>query len=715
MKQIFKLLSKYSGFIFFVIIFLYLQAICNLELPGYTAKIVDTGISNYGIEETIPKKITKDDFNNLLLVSKEDEKIKDAYTEEDNLYILKDLEKNEIKDLEDIINSPMIIISVLSSEEFSKDIAKEMPLVDNDIFKTLSLMNEEQLNMFIDTFNEKISKLDSSITNGMKISYIKTVYENANVNIKNKQINYIIISGLKMLAISVAALVLTVVTTYLSSKIGSSFGKELRSKVVNKIMSFSTHEFEQISIASLITRSTNDVQQVQNLIIMGLRVIILAPIMGIGALLKISNNSMSWVIGVAILAITLLIVVLFTLALPKFQVVQKMIDKLTSVTREILTGLPVIRAFANYKHEEKRFDKANDDLAKVNRFVDRVMSFMFPSMMFIMNGISILIIWVGADKINNGVIEVGTMMAFITYTMQIIMAFLILTMMSIMIPRSFVSMKRIAEILNKKISVVDKEKTTKLKNKHIETIEFKDVYFKYPDAVEDVLSNISFKVKKGTTVSFIGSTGSGKSTLINLLPRFYDVTSGKILIDGVDLRDLKLSDFRSRIGYVPQKGMLFSGTIESNILFGKNKNKDVNLKEVAKISQALEFIEKKEEKFKSSISQSGKNISGGQKQRLSIARALARNAEIYIFDDCFSALDFRTEAKLRSELKKRLKNKFIFIVAQRISTVIDSDVIVVLDKGEIVGIGKHKELLKNCDVYRDIALSQLSKEELNYE
>ena len=480
-------------------------------------------------------------------------------------------------------------------------------------------------------------------------------------------------------------------------------------------MTYSNKEFESFSTASLITRSTNDIQQVQMLVVMLLRIVFFAPIMGIGALTKVSGNEMSWIIGLAVLVIISFVIILFSIAMPKFNKVQKLIDRVNLVAREILSGIQVIRAFGTEKHEEERFDKANKDLMKVNLFVNRTMTIMMPTMMFIMNGVSVLIIWVGASKIDAGTIQVGTLLAFITYTMQIIMSFLMISMVSIMVPRAFVSMERIGEVLDKDTSIKQKDKCLKFNNNLKGTVEFKDVYFRYPDAEEDVLQNISFKATKGTTTAFIGSTGSGKSTLINLIPRFFDVTGGKILIDGIDIRDANIKELRDKIGYVPQKGILFTGTIESNIAFGLHKKDAEVIKKAAQISQSLEFINDKKDKYETAISQGGTNVSGGQRQRLAIARAIATDPEIYIFDDSFSALDYKTDAKLRKELNKVTKDSTIFIVAQRISTVMNADQIIVLDKGHIVGIGKHKDLLKNCDIYKEIAYSQLSKEELENE
>ena len=564
----------------------------------------------------------------------------------------------------------------------------------------------------IDTIKAKMDSMGESVVKQYAINRVKEEYKAVGLDIEKVQMKYIAKTGLKMLGITLVSALITICNSYLISRLSSAFAKELRSKVVKKVMSFSNEEFESLSASSLITRTTNDIQQIQMLIVMLMRVVVYAPIIGIGAFLKVKDSSMAWVIGVALVAILAVILVLFFVAVPNFKKVQELLDRVNLVSREILTGLPVIRAFATEKYEEKRFDKANKDLTKVNLFVNKVMSVMMPTMMFIMNAICILIIWVGADRIDNATIQIGDLMALIQYSMQIIMAFLMISMVSIMMPRALVSIKRIAEVLNKEITVKDPIKPKKFNEKTKGKVEFRDVYFRYPDAEEDVLRNINFTVNKGETVAFIGSTGSGKSTLINLVARFFDVTGGKILVDECDIKDVKIKDLREKIGFVPQKGVLFSGTIASNLKLGNEKLTEEEMKRVAQISQSLEFIDKKEDGFDSPISQGGTNVSGGQKQRLAIARAIAKNPEIYIFDDSFSALDFKTDAKLRKALKEYTKDSTILIVAQRISSIMNADKIIVLEQGEIVGMGTHNELLKNCEVYKEIASSQLGEEEI---
>ena len=728
MRQIFKTLKKYTWQILLVILLLFLQANCNLELPNYTSKIVDVGIQQGGIEDNVLEVIRESEYNKLLLFMDNDEKniINNSYVKiekndsnyidkysvlsNESIYLLKDIDNDSKNTLSTVLNYPIIMVELLESnnESLVSILGNGLDFINIDI---TSLSNSELENIISNT-KEKILSLESSIIEQYTINYVKNEYVAVGVDLESHQLNYIIKTGLIMLGFSIIAMILTISSTYLSTRIATNFSRDLRSKVTNKVMSFSTKEFEDFSTASLITRTTNDIQQVQMLTVMCLRMVIYAPIMGIGAFVKVSGSSMAWVIGLAITMIFTLVVVMFSLAVPKFNLVQKLLDKLNLVSREIITGTPVIRAFGNEKYEEQRFDKANMNLTKTNLFVNRLMSLMMPSMMFIMNSVSILIIWVGSSKVDMGTMQVGSLIAFISYTIEIIMSFLMISMISIMIPRSFVSLKRIGEVLNKEVSIKNKEKTISFPKDQKGTVEFKDVYFRYPDAEEDVLQNISFKATKGTTTAFIGSTGSGKSTLINLIPRLYDVTGGKILIDGVNIKDVDLKELRSKIGFVPQKGILFTGTIKSNIAFGKNRITEEELEKAAKISQSLEFINEKEDKFNSVISQGGTNVSGGQRQRLSIARAIALNPEIYIFDDSFSALDYKTDAKLRKELNKNTKDSTILIVAQRISTVMKADQIIVLDNGSIVGIGKHEELMENCDVYREIALSQLSKEEL---
>lgn len=747
MKRVFKILRKSLIPILIVIVLLFFQAMCDLALPDYTADIVNVGIQQGGIEDSVLEVMDVATRDNLLLFMNEDDQniVKGSYSlisrdslpeveykkylkkypklADEDLYVINDLTIEERKKLADTTIYPFLMVSLMDSHNdklmnYLPDDFKSMQ--DNlpegmSILDTIKILPQEKRMEIVETVKAKLTDIEDSIVNQMGITLVKAKYEQLDINTERIQTSYIIEVGIKMVALAFLAMAIAILTTYMSSRIAAKFSRDLRSDVINKVMKFSNKEYDEISTASLITRCTNDIQQIQMLLVMMLRIVIYAPIMGIGALTKVSGNAMSWIIALAVLVIISVVIILFSIVMPKFKIVQKLIDKLNLVAREILTGLPVIRAFATEEYEEKRFDKANKDLTKLNLFVNRVMMGMMPIMMLVMNGVSILIVWVGASKVDAGTMQVGTLIAFITYTMQIIMSFLMISMMSIMLPRAWVSVKRVGEIFNKDISVKDKEETKDFDPKQKGVIEFKDVYFRYPDAEEDVLQNISFKAMPGTTTAFIGSTGSGKSTLINLIPRFFDVTGGKILVDGVNIKDVKLKDLKAKIGYVPQKGVLFSGTIATNIRLGNDNLSDDEMKKVSKIAQALDFIEEKEDGFDSPISQGGNNVSGGQKQRLAIARAIALDPDIYIFDDSFSALDYKTDALLRASLDKYTKNSTILIVAQRISTIMHADQIIVLDQGEMVGIGTHKELLKNCEVYREIAYSQLSKEELEDE
>lgn len=743
MKKVFNILKRLWLSILLVVGLLYFQAQCDLALPDYTSKIVNIGIQQGAIEDNVFEVVRASTFDHLKLFMSDDEatlmdrnykKIdhsilsekeyqtyleKYPLLEKETLYVLKEGVDRDA--LSSILKLPMIMIRNIEQggkevEAMKDQMLASMPgATDVDIYQAISYMDEESKGKMFEQVTAKLVALPDSILDQMAVSYVSVEYLEIGVDLEEIQLTYLFDNGLRMVLLAFLIMLLAIAVTFLSARIGARFARDLRSQVVHKVMDFSSKEFDEISQASLITRSTNDIQQIQMLVVMLLRVLIYAPILGFGAVSKVQGSSMAWVIALAVSVILGLVVTLFSFALPKFQRVQKLIDKLNLVSREILTGLPVIRAFRTQKHEKERFETANRDLTKTNLFVNRLMTIMMPTMMFIMNGVSILIIWVGAEKVNLGTLQVGDLMAFITYTMQIIMSFLMISMVSIMLPRAWISVKRIAEVLDKKVSVKDKKQTVPFDETKKGSVEFKDVYFRYPDAEEDILCNISFKAEKGTTTAFIGSTGSGKSTLINLIPRFFDVTGGKILVDGVDIRDVKLEELRAKIGYVPQKGMLFSGTIESNILFGNQAGTKEDMIKAAKISQSEEFILEKEKKYDSEISQGGTNVSGGQKQRLSIARAIAIHPEIYIFDDSFSALDYKTDHKLRSALAEVTKNSTIFIVAQRISTILHADQIVVLDQGNVVGIGTHEELMKNCSVYQEIALSQLSKEELEHE
>ena len=741
---------KYSLFsVITIIILLCIQAAVDLELPNYTSKIVNNGIQSSGIENVAPDFISKEDFETILFFSNNDDEILSKYTlassdnldkyqqrlidtylnENNNLeevYVIKDLKQEEIDKLSEIMLKPIIVSQMLETEEMSSNIKQQIltnvadsqkELFENmELIDILKKMPEEQTEQLVQKASEQVEQMQDTIKEQTAIAFVKSIYSNANVNIDKIQMNYIFISGLKMLGLALISMVSAVTIMLLSSRVAAKLARTLREKIFNKVLKFSNKEIREFSTASLITRTTNDVQQIQQLMSMLFRVVVYAPIVGIGGILKVlrqSDNSMAWIIGLAVISIFIIVGTLFALTMPKFKKLQDLIDKLNKVSREILTGLPVIRAFNTERKEEQRFDGVNIDLTKANIFVNRAMSIMMPMLMLVMNCISVLIIWVGGHNVNDGVMQVGDMLAFIQYTMQIVMSFLMISLISIMLPRASVSANRIMEIIETEPSIKDKETIKKLDKNKKGLVEFRNVSFRYPDADTEILEDITFTAEPGKTTAIIGSTGSGKSTVVNLIPRFYDVTGGDLLVDGVNVKDLAQKDLRNIIGFVPQKGILFSGTIESNIKYSNEKMSDKKMIEAAEIAQATEFIEGKKEKYKSEIAQGGNNVSGGQKQRLSIARAIAKDPEIFIFDDSFSALDFKTDSALREALATRTKNKTCIIVAQRISTILNADQIIVLDDGKIVDKGTHEELMKNNETYREIALSQLSEEELN--
>lgn len=730
MKHLLKISRKVLPSIIVVIVLLFIQARLELKLPDYTANIVNVGIQQSGIEKGVYKEISETSLNRLLLFTDDDKKILSYYEpiketdkniekypllEAETVYKLKN--NVNTKKLEKLLENPIFIKSLIDNADSSPYLAQALH-IDGDvnveaIYYLFENMDENEFKELFNSFSKQINNMPSGIKKQSNIANVLSEYKLIGINTDKRQLNYLYSSGFKMLVIAFIVMIISIAVCFLSSKVGAIFSRDLRRKLVTKIMSFSNKEYEEFSTASLITRTTNDVQQVQMFLIICLRIVIFAPILGLGALSKVWGSSLAWIIGLAVGIILLLIITLFVVALPKFKLIQKVIDKVNLISREILTGLPVIRAFANEKHEEKRFDKANKELTNINLFVNRIMVFMMPFMSFIMNLVAIMIVWFGAKNVDTGSLQVGDLMALITYSMQIIISFLLFSMVSIILPRAIISFKRISEVLNKESSIYDPENPEKINNSESLTVKFNDVSFMYHDANENVIENISFEAKPGTVTAIIGSTGCGKSTLINLIPRFFDVTEGTITINGTDIRNISLEELRSYIGYVPQKGFLFSGDIASNIKLSKQKVSDKDMENAAKIAQASEFINKKKHKYHELISKGGTNVSGGQKQRLAIARALAFNPRILIFDDSFSAVDYKTDAKLRASIKKNTKNVTTLIVAQRISTILDADQIIVLDSGKIVGIGNHKELMKKCSVYKEIALSQLSKEELS--
>ena len=720
MLKMFHYMKERWYYVVMIIVLLFVQAYCDLSLPDYTSKIVNVGIQQKGIEDGVPDTIRKESMEHLLLFLDEEEKaeVEDAYTLKDDVYKRNDVTKEERDELNSILAIPMMAAGSLEDEEKAAEIKTQMGLPEeSDLWQVLEQLPQEQLDAMKDSLTEKIKEMPESIVTQAAVQFVQTEYEAQGIDVDAMQIQYLMTSGLKMLAMALVIMLAAVSVTFLSSRVAAFLGRNLRNGVYRKVISFSGEELNHFSTASLITRSTNDIQQVQLVFAMIFRIVLYAPILGVGGVLKVlqTDVSMTWILGVAVVAILILVGFLFAVAMPKFKILQYRIDELNLVSREILTGLSVIRAFSREKHEEERFEEVNERLTKTNLFVNRCMTFMMPAMMLIMNGITVLIIYNGSHAVDNGTMQVGDMMAFMQYAMQIIMSFLMITMMSIMLPRASVSAKRINEIMETKVSIESPETAKIPENNKKGEVRFEHVGFAYPGAEEETLTDINFTAQKGETVAFIGSTGSGKSTLVNLIPRFFDVTSGKILVDGVDIREMGLHDLRERIGYVPQKGVLFSGTIDSNIRYGKEDATKEEVNRAAEIAQAQEFIGQKEKGMESEIAQGGTNVSGGQKQRLSIARAIAKNPEIYIFDDSFSALDYKTDVVLRRALKKETKDATTLIVAQRISTILHADKILVLDEGKIVGEGTHKELLKTCEVYQQIAMSQLSKEELEHE
>ena len=761
MKNLFKYAASYWKAMIAIVLILVVQAYCDLSLPAYTSDIVNVGIQQGGIEDEVPRQIATEEMEKLLLFVSEDDQqtVMDAYTEDNTsykkeAYVLKDSvaeEENTMENLKDILQIPMMMTSGIEAgsdttkqmedklkEQMSQGMAQSMPqganqtmpegmpqgesqaesqavsLDDMSMFDLLKMLPAEQRATMVEKIEEQMSEMPDTILDQASVSFCRSAYKDLGMDMDQTQIHYLLKTGGQMAALALLGMVASIMVAFLASRVGASAGRDLRSGVFHKVVGFSNNEFNHFSTASLITRSTNDIQQIQMLIVMLLRMVLYAPILAIGGVLQVmkTNVSMSWIIGLAVIIIAFVVLLLFLVVMPKFKVLQNLVDKLNLVTREILTGLPVIRAFSTEKHEEERFDDANRTLTKTNLFVNRAMTFMMPVMMLVMNGVSVLIVWTGAHGISDGQMQVGDMMAFIQYTMQIIMGFLMLCMISIMLPRAAVAADRVEEVLKSETMIHDPKQEKHFPEDGKGVLTFDHVSFRYPGADEDVLEDITFTAKPGETTAIIGSTGSGKSTLVNLIPRFYDVTSGDITLDGVDIREVKQHELREKLGYVPQKGVLFSGDIASNIMFGNSHGSDDEMIEAAEIAQATEFIDTKPEKYKSPISQGGLNVSGGQKQRLSIARAIAKHPQVFIFDDSFSALDYKTDVTLRRALAEKTSGSTVLIVAQRISTILHAEQIIVLDEGKVAGKGTHAELLKNCPVYREIAESQLSRKEL---
>lgn len=765
MSKIAKNMLPYWKSVIIILALLVVQAMCDLALPSYTSDIIDVGIQNSGVEHVVPEKITEEELQTAQFIMTDDEADvwKSLYKEKDGYYELKDLSEDKLNQADEELTVPLIMnyqMSAMEVDAFKKSIAAQMGMdvaqladmsveqigqmmhmelesfmqekEDDDgntktvecvdvrgVFSALlqsGAMTKDQIFSMRDDMEDTIDAMGSSLVKSMGVAYAVSADKAAGVDINQVQKDYLWMSGLKMVGMALLMGVVTVLVGFFASRVGAGVGRDLRDKVFKRVVRFSNAEMDRFSTASLITRSTNDIQQIQMVSAMLLRIVAYAPILGIGGVLKVikTGAGMGWVIALAIIVILGYVMVLVSAAMPKFKLMQKLVDNINLVSREILTGLSVIRAFGREKKEEERFDDANRSLTKTTLFTNRIMTFMMPGMMLIMNVLTISIVWVGAHRIDSGDMQVGAMTAFITYAMMIVMSFLMLTMLSIMLPRAAVAAERIDEVIVTESSIHDADQTEAVTERN-GVIRFDHVNFRYPGAEEDVLHDIDFIAEPGKTMAIIGSTGCGKSTLVNLIPRLYDVTGGKITLDGKDIRNIKMSDLREEIGFVPQKGVLFSGTIASNLRFGKEEATDEEIAKAAKIAQATEFIETKDDRYDSAIAQGGSNVSGGQKQRLAIARAIAKDPKIFVFDDSFSALDLKTDAALRKALGENVKDSTVIIVAQRISTILHAEQILVLDDGEVVGKGTHEELLKTCEVYQQIAKSQLSARELGLE
>ena len=765
MSKIAKNMLPYWKSVIIILALLVVQAMCDLALPSYTSDIIDVGIQNSGVEHVVPEKITEEELQTAQFIMTDDEADvwKNLYKEKDGYYELKDLSEDKLNQADEELTVPLIMnyqMSAMEVDAFKKSIAAQMGMdeaqladmsveqigqmmhvelesfmqekEDDDgntktvecvdvrsVFSAMlqsGAMTKDQLLSMRDDMEDTIDAMGSSLVKSMGVAYAVSADKAAGVDIDQVQKDYLWMSGLKMVGMALLMGVVTVLVGFFASRVGAGIGRDLRDKVFKRVVRFSNAEMDRFSTASLITRSTNDIQQIQMVSTMLLRIVAYAPILGIGGVLKVikTGAGMGWVIALAIIVILGYVMVLVSAAMPKFKLMQKLVDNINLVSREILTGLSVIRAFGREKKEEERFDDANRSLTKTTLFTNRIMTFMMPGMMLIMNVLTVSIVWVGAHRIDSGDMQVGAMTAFITYAMMIVMSFLMLTMLSIMLPRAAVAAERIDEVIVTESSIHDADQTEAVTERN-GVIRFDHVDFRYPGAEEDVLHDIDFIAEPGKTTAIIGSTGCGKSTLVNLIPRLYDVTGGKITLDGKDIRNIKMSDLREEIGFVPQKGVLFSGTIASNLRFGKDEATDEEIAKAAKIAQATEFIETKDDRYDSAIAQGGSNVSGGQKQRLAIARAIAKDPKIFVFDDSFSALDLKTDAALRKALGENVKDSTVIIVAQRISTILHAEQILVLDDGEVVGKGTHEELLKTCEVYQQIAKSQLSARELGLE
>lgn len=743
--------------ILIIVALLFGQAMCELAMPDYMSDIVNIGINAGGIEDGVPEAIRESEYQKLKVFMEEKEQklfekhytlmtpasakqeAKDDYPalKKENVYLLQNIDADTRTAIKHALSGSETIVmgieqavdkikdkDAMDSKEVSKEQKEMMEMIQKlpkgvDVFMAMQMMPHEKLQEMKKDMNKVMKAMGESTAVTANAQYVRNEYKAMGMDVDAIQYQYLFVKGGLMLFVALGSAVAAVAVGFLAARVAAGFSRDLRKDVFHKVEHFSSAEFNKFSTNTLITRTTNDIQQIQMVLVMILRIVIYAPIIGIGAIIKViqSNANMTWIIALVIVVILSIMMVAFTTVMPKFKILQKLMDGLNSVVREMLDGMPVIRAFNNQKKEEEKFEEANSKIMKTNMFTARAMSTLMPLIMLVMNSATILIVWVGGHQIDSGSLQVGDMMAFMQYSMQIIMAFMMITMISIMIPRASVAAGRVSEILHTKPSIEDPQAPKHLADDQRGRIEFRNVSFRYPGAEEDVLKNITFTAEPGQTTAFIGSTGSGKSTIINLVPRFYDVTQGAIYVDGVNVKDVTQHELRDHIGYVPQKGTLFTGTIESNLRYAKEDATEEELAKAAEIAQALEFIEEKPERYETAITQGGTNVSGGQRQRLSIARALVKKPEIYIFDDTFSALDFKTDAKLRKALNILCQEtkSTVLLVAQRISSIMHAERIVVLDKGEVVGIGNHEELMKSCEVYQEIAYSQLSKEELGNE
>lgn len=708
MLRLFRYLRQSVWAVAAIFILLVLQAWCDLSLPQYTSDIVDIGIQQGGIENAVPLRIRQSTLDALeLFLTDEQIALADAsYIPDGDGVLQLDADAEAVEALNAAFEAPMAVLSGISEDTQAQ--------ADFSAAVQSGSVDREQLRALAAEALAALGDSADALASQRALLFVRSEYEALGMDLSQVQTSYLLRIGGQMLGITLLMVVAAIGVSFLASRIGARIGLTLRDKVFSKVVSFSSAEIDRFSTASLITRSTNDIQQVQTVIVMSLRIVLYAPILGIGGVFKVmeTRTGMTWIIGVGVACVMALVAVLISVAMPKFKKVQALIDRVNLISREILTGLPVIRAFSRERHEEQRFDGANRDLMRTQLFTGRVMTLMLPAMNLLMNGVSVLIVWVGAQRIDMGAMQVGDMIAFITYTMQIVMSFLMISVISVMLPRAGVAAGRINEVIDMENTIRDPEHPRDGEKPLRGIVRFEDVSFRYPDSEADVLEHISFTARPGETTAIIGSTGSGKSTLLNLIPRFFDVTSGRITLDGIDIRELTQHKLRSLLGYVPQKGVLFSGDIESNLKFGGDQITDEQMKQAAAIAQATEFIDQKPDKYHSPIAQGGSNVSGGQKQRLSIARAIAKDPLVYLFDDSFSALDYKTDAALRHALEAHTKDVAVIIVAQRVSTIMHAHQILVLDEGRVAGMGTHEELLRTCAEYQEIAKSQLSESEL---